>query len=118
MKLTKQTFNIYAAQNYNNPRCVDIKEYKEDFSHFKYLKKHLGLYKKTGKLQERLVLNHLIIIHNVFKIEAATQMCFFKLDEDLHATLKTFLLYLNYIRSNDYPHVGVDPYAVSLLQKI
>lgn len=118
MELNKKNYELFAAQNYNNPRCVDIDEYHKDLSHLKYLKKHFFTYKKTNVLQERHILNHLIIIHNVFHMSVATQLCFYKVAVEAWPALKTFLLYLNYIRATDYPNVGIDAYVVSKLQKI
>ena len=116
--LTDDNFELYAAKHYNNPRCIDIKEFYDDVARFKYLKRLIGRYKEKGEIQERLILNHLITIHNVFIIEAATTMCFYRIEEDMWPTLKTFLLYLNYIPEDRYNDIPVDLIIVRKLQKI
>lgn len=116
--LTDDNFELYAAKHYNNPRCIDIKEFYEDLARFKYLKRLIGRYKERGELQERLILNHLITIHNVFIIEAATSMCFHKIEHTMWPTLKTFLLYLNYIPEDQFNDIPVDLNVVKVLQKL
>ena len=69
MKLTKDNLLVYAAQNYYNPKCIDTEDFLEDLKRFKYIKRLLNRYRDSGVLSERLILNHLIIIFNVFDIE-------------------------------------------------
>lgn len=95
MKLTESTFLLYAAKYYDNPHCSDIVEFEEDLKRFQYLRKLFSRYKQTGELKERLILNHLIIIYNVFGPEA-TNMLFMKL-EDYRDSLKPFIEYLNFM---------------------
>ena len=85
---------------------------------FKYVKKLFTKYKTSGDLKERLILNHIISIYNVFNIEAATKMCFFKMDEESYPALKTFLLYLNYIQEHEFINIQCDLYVVKKLNKI
>ena len=87
---------LYAAKHYNNPQCFDTIEFYEDLSRFKYLKRLFGRYEEEGDLKERLILNHLIVIYNVFDVEAATRLLFLKLDEYLEY-LSPFLEYLGYL---------------------
>lgn len=94
--LTEDNFMLYAAQNYDNPKCFDDDEFFDDLKRFKYLKKLLKKYRDTGVIRERLILNHIIIIYNLFGHNTATRMLFFKLD-GYHMELKTFLTYLNYM---------------------
>lgn len=95
MILSENTFLLFAAKHYENPHCHDETEFEEDLKRFQYLRKLFNKYKQTGDLKERLVLNHLIIIYNVFG-PAATDMLFMKL-EDYHECLKPFVVYLNYM---------------------
>ena len=97
-KLTSRNFKLFAANHYNNPECISVEEFIEDVSRFKYLKRLLKRYEQSGDLQERLILNHLIVIYNVFGVDA-TNMLFLKLHE-FHSYLKPFVEYLNYM-----PHV-------------
>jgi hypothetical protein len=87
---------IYAAKHYDNPHFFDTVEFYEDLSRFKYLKKLFGRYEETGDLNERLVLNHLIVVYNVFGVEAATKLLFLKMD-NYGSYLKPFLLLLNFL---------------------
>lgn len=95
MKLTESTFLLYAAQTYENPQCADISEFEEDLKRFQYLRKLFGRYRQDDDLKERLILNHLIIIYNVFGPEA-TNMLFMRLHE-YHEYLKPFVEYLNFM---------------------
>lgn len=117
-ELTEENFEIFAAKNYNNPQCVDIEEFHEDLARFKYLKRLLRKYIQTGEIQERLVLNHLIIIYNVFGIEAANKMAFYRIEDELWPALKTFLIYLNYLPENDRIEIPVDMKIANILRKI
>lgn len=96
MILCENTFLLYAAKHYDNPHCHDEIEFEEDMKRFQYLRKLFQRYKQTGELKERLILNHLIILYNVFGL-SATDMLFFKL-EGFHDTLKPFISYLNYLQ--------------------
>lgn len=95
MILTESTFILFAAKQYENPHCHDVIEFEEDLKRFQYIRKLLNKYKQTGDLKERLILNHLIIIYNVFGIEA-THMLFMRM-EGFHVYLKPFIEYLNYL---------------------
>ena len=97
MKLTESTFLLYAMKHYDNPHCTDVSEFEEDLKRFQYLRKLFGRYRLEGDLKERLILNHLIVIYNVFGPEA-TQMLFFKLHE-YHEFLRPFIEYLNFMPS-------------------
>ena len=82
---------------YNNPLCTGMEEFKEDILRIKYIKRLLLKYKKHNDLKERLILNHLIILQNVFGAEACSRMLFYKLNKELHSSLKSFLEYLQYL---------------------
>jgi hypothetical protein len=91
-KLDETNFLLYAAKHYDNPQCFDTLEFYEDLARFKYIKRLYNRYEETNELKERLVLNHLIILYNVFG-PAATKMLFFKLD-GYHHMLKPFIVLL------------------------
>ena len=95
MKLTEPTFLLYAMKNYDNPQCTDMSEFEEDMKRFQYLRKLFSRYRQDNDLKERLILNHLIVIYNVFGVDA-TNMLFLKLHE-YHSYLKPFVEYLNYM---------------------
>ena len=117
-ELNNKNFMLFAANNYINHRVLDIDEFYSDLMKFKYLKKLFTKYQTNGDLKERLILNHIISIFNVFNIEAAVQMCFFKLDKGSHSSLKTFLLYLNYIKPEDFINIKSDLYITKKLKDI
>jgi hypothetical protein len=94
--LTEANALIYAAKHYDNPHFFDTIEFYEDLSRFKYLKKLFSRYEDTGEINERLVLNHLTVIYNVFGVEAATKLLFLKMD-NYGSYLKPFLLLLNFL---------------------
>ena len=83
---------------YDNPSCHDVAEFEEDLKRFQYLRKLFNRYKLFGDLRERLILNHLIVIYNIFGLQA-TNMLNIKL-EGFHEYLKPFVDYLNY--TTDY----------------
>jgi len=124
--LDESNFILYAAKHYNNQHCVDTDEFYDDLKRFKYLKRLFGKYEDSGELRERLILNHLIILYNVFGSEA-TRMLFVKLDM-YYPYLKPFLVLLNFmpdrvvigldnktIFSSDIP---MDAHIVEVLRKI
>lgn len=96
-RLTNENFLMYSMQNYENPQCVSIDDFHDDLLRIKYVKRLLNRYRETGELKERLILNHLVVLFNVFGSEACVRMLFFKIDESLWTYLKTFLVYLHYM---------------------
>lgn len=99
--LHDENFLIFAMKAYDKPNAI-LSEFEEDLSRIKYVKRLIKRYKISGELKERLILNHLIILGNVFGVEASVKMLFFKLDNEDYTILKTFLLYLNYMPSMIY----------------
>lgn len=87
-------FHLYAAQHYQNANCLDEDEFEDDLNRIKYLKKLFRKYEETGDLKERLVLNHLTVLYNVFSADACTKMLCFKLRDHL-SSLKPFLIFMN-----------------------
>jgi len=94
--LNEETFIMYAIKCYDNPHCV-MSEFEEDLKRIKYIKRLIKRYRTTGELKERLILNHMIVLSNVFGTEATVRMLFYKFDEEDYKILKTFLLFLNYM---------------------
>ena len=95
MNLTESTFLLYAMKNYDNPQCTEMSEFEEDMKRFQYLRKLFSRYRQDSDLKERLILNHLIVIFNVFG-PGATNMLFMRLHE-YHEYLKPFVEYLNFM---------------------
>lgn len=117
-ELNHKNFKLYAMQHYNNPECTDVEEFKEDLNRFKYIKRLLSRYEVHDDLQERLILNHLIVIYNVFGIEAANRMLWFKIEKEHWIYIKPFLVFLNYLPINEKVGVPLDPEIVERLRSL
>ena len=94
--LSEVNFLLYAARHYENPQCYDTIEFYDDLKRIKYIRRLLNIYQESGELKERLILNHIIILYNVFGVIPATRMLFFKLYEHKEQ-LKPFLVFLNFM---------------------
>lgn len=97
IRLTEKNVIMYAMKHYENSQCLDIDEFYDDLKRINYIKRLLVRYKNNNELKERLILNHLIILFNVFPIDVATNILFFKIDGEFWPQLKTFLVYLSYM---------------------
>ena len=117
-KLTPRNFEFFAMQHYDNRECCDIEEFKEDLARFKYLKRLFRRYEVHNDLQERLILNHLIVIYNVFGIEAANRMIWFKIDEEHYHYLKPFLIFLNYLDISEKVEIKMDQNIINVLRNV
>jgi|TARA_B110000977_G_C10803139_1_gene387125 hypothetical protein len=93
--LTDENYLLFAMKFYTNPNCTDLLEFQDDMKRIRYIKRLFRKYEQSGVLKERLILNHMIVIYNMFESKAATRMLFLKLDGYLHY-LKPFLIMLNY----------------------
>ena len=107
-KITPQNVVMYAIKNYDNPQCEGEKEFEDDLKRFKYIKRLLRRYYDTGVLKERLLLNHLIVLNNVFSMEAATTLLLYKIQPNYWPALKSFLIYLNSISDNELIEIEHD----------
>jgi len=119
-ELNAQNFPLFAIKNYENPQAVTKEDFEKDLNHFKYIKRLLKRYKNTGELKTHLLLNHFIVLYNIFG-EATTPMLFFKIEEDLWSVMKTFVIFLD--KLPEYPHcfihdVVIDDYCLSQLNGI
>jgi hypothetical protein len=93
-ELNEDNFFIFAVKNYDSPGSTGISDLQEDLNRIKYVKRLLNRYQKTGEAHERLILNHLVVLYNVFD-DAATKMLFYKLERKYWTDLKTYLVYLH-----------------------
>jgi hypothetical protein len=116
--LTDENLLLFAAKNYYNPSCIDAEEFYEDLNRIKYIKRLLNKYEESGKISERLILNHLVVFFNVFGIEPALKILEFKLHKNQWPMIKPFLIFLRYIRNDQYTNVPMDKYIVEILRKI
>ena len=110
-RLDDSNFLLFAAKYYNNPQCYDTIEFYDDLKRFKYLRRLFNIYCESGDLRERLILNHIIILYNMFGPYATTKMLFFKL-YDFQPQLKPFLELLNYIPLVVY-NIGVQGVTIN-----
>jgi hypothetical protein len=104
-KIDNSNFILFAAHYYDNPQCMDEAEFFDDLKRFKYLKRLFNKYQETGEIKERLVLNHLMILYNLFGSVGTTKMVFFKLRDYLDI-LKPFLVLLSEL-PDQVPGIGI-----------
>jgi hypothetical protein len=119
-ELNEDNFLLFAIKNYENPQAVTKDDFQKDLNHFKYIKRLLKRYKKTGDLKTHLLINHFIVLYNIFG-EATTPMLFFKLEREMWSQVKTFILFLNRLPQfpKTYIHdITVDINCLEQLQKI
>lgn len=117
-ELNEDNFLLFAIKNYENPHCSTKDEFFEDLKRFKYIKRLFKKYVTTGVLKTHLLLNHIIIIFNLFD-DAGTPLLFYKLDKEYWSALKTFLIYLNRVDPEIFlPQIEIDNYCLEELNKI
>ena len=116
--LTPENINMFAIKHYDNPSCVDEQEFLDDMKRFKYLKRLFRKFDTTKELKSRLIINHIIILANVFGIDAATTLLFFKIDRQHWPLLKTFLVFLHYMPENDMIDIRINQRVMGELGKI
>ena len=93
--ITDDNFLMFAMKEYNDIQCTSIEEFYDDLKKIKYIKRLFNIYKNTGQLKERLILNHLIVFYNVFPVQSGTRILFYKIEKDFWPMLKTFLIFLD-----------------------
>ena len=99
-ELNEDNYLLFAIKFYDNPQAVTKEDFEDDLKRIKYVKRLLKRYKNTGVLKTHLILNHIIVLFNVFG-DATTALLFYNLEEDLWPAIKSFLMYLN--RIPEYP---------------
>ena len=123
-RLTEENYQIFAMQHYDNQECNSVEDFYEDINRIKYIKRLFRRYVKKDELRERLIINHIVSLSNVFGVEPATRLLFFKIENELWPVLKTFLVLLSYmperlkdpeVISSDIP---LDERIVNTLRKI
>ncbi len=109
--LNEDNFLLFAIKNYENPQAVTKEDFDKDLNHFKYIQRLLKRYKNTGQLKTHLLLNHFIILYNIFG-EATTPILFFKIEQDLWSSMKTFVMFLG--KLPEYPKSSIHDVQVDL----
>lgn len=117
-KLTTSNIMLFAAKHYDNPSCIGQAEFLDDMKRFKYIKRLFRKYTATGELRTRLIINHIVILTNVFGVDAATTMLFFKVEKEYWPLLKTFLTFLNLMPENDMIEISVHERLLEELRQI
>jgi len=124
--LTNENFMMYAMKAYDRPNCI-LSEFKDDLKRFNYLKRLFQRYRKYDEMREQLVINHLVVLYNVFGPEVATRMLFFKMSKEDYSALKTYLIFLSImpdrvkgIKGHDIisSEIPVDQKVVDVLRNI
>ena len=109
---------MFAIKEYDNPQAVGEKEFYDDMKRFKYLKRLFKKYSKTSILKERLIMNHIIVLQNVFKPDAVKLLLFYKISQEHWSLLKTFLVFLSYMTSEELDHITIDNKLMKKLKEI
>ena len=119
-ELNEDNFLLFAIRNYENPHAITKEDFDKDLNHFKYIKRLLKKYKSSGELKAHLLINHFIILYNIFG-EATTPMLFFKIEKDLWSMVKTFIIFLERLPDSPrcYIHdIEIDDDCLSELERI
>ena len=119
-ELNEKNYLMFAIKHYDNPQSVTVDDFMEDMKKFKYLKRLLKRYLKTGVLRVNLILNHLIILFNVFG-EGTVPLLMYKLGEEYYGIIKTFLVYLNRLpdtATGIFGNINIDNDVLDLLNAL
>ena len=117
-KLTDENFTMFAMQCYDNPQCTSVEEFMEDLRRFRYLKRLLRRYYKNDELRERLLLNHLICLLNIFGVPNCIKMLDFKIEEEYWPVLKTMLIYMGHVEEDWRPKIPIDMNVANILRDL
>jgi len=110
-ELNESNYMLFAIKFYDNPQAVTKDDFEADLKRIRYIKRLLKRYKNTGVLKTHLLLNHFIILYNIWG-EATTPMLFFKIDQDLWSSMKAFIMFLN--RFPEYPKTHIHDIQVDI----
>ena len=117
-EITKDTWLLYAQQNYDNPTFTKEQEFLDDLKRFKYLKRLFRRYTLTSEIKVRLIVNHIVVLQNVFGVEAACVLLLYKIDEQYWPILKTVLEHLDYLYPHELNNIQVDENIKKLLEEM
>ena len=115
--LTHETIDLFALKHYDN-RGASKEEFEDDLKRFKYLKRLFRKYDTSKELKSRLIINHIIVLANVFGVDAATTLLFFKIDRQHWSLLKTILVYLHYMPEEDMTDIRINQNVMAELGTI
>ena len=117
-EITKDNWLLFAQHYYDNPTLSTEQEFYDDLKRFKYLKRLFRKYKVTGNIKVRLVVNHTIVLSNIFGVEAACTLMLYKVDKEYWSYLKTVLVYLGYLYPHELNIINVDKNIEKLLKEL
>ena len=116
--ITKENWLLFAKANYDNPTLQTEEEFNDDIKRFKYLKRLFRKYQSTKELKVRLVVNHVIVLQNVFGAEAAITLMLYKIDQVYWPILKSVLKYLNFIYKHEFTDIKEDERVTDMLKEL
>ena len=116
--ITRANVNMFAIKHYDNPHCESEKEFLDDMKRFKYIKRLLRKYHESEILKERLLLNHIIILNNLFGPDACVTLLLFKIQPEYWSVLKSFLIFLNLLKENEMLDIEINEKVLDVLRKI
>ena len=117
-QLDEKNFLLYAAKHYQNPQCIDAEEFYDDLNRFKYVKRLINRYLRGGELTERLILNHIVIILNVYGNEPGIVMLMYRVGAECLPALKSFLIFLRAIKENELTTIQLDKTVADKLREL
>jgi len=117
-RITQENWQQFAWRHYENPHVDGEREFEEDIKRFKYLKRLFKKYYESGVLKERLILNHIIILQNVFGVEAASTLLLFKIEQPYWPTLIVFLKKLQMLRPTEMEEIPIDKFVWETIENI
>jgi hypothetical protein len=117
-ELNKGNFILFAARNYYSPRCIDAEEFYDDLNRFKYIKRLVNRHQRGGDLGEKLLLNHITVILNVFGHDAGLRMLEHKVGIENFDVIKPFLFFMGVIPYDEYSDITMDQTVVEKLGKL
>lgn len=117
-KITTDNVVLFAMKHYDNPQCQSEDEFHDDMKRFKYIKRLLRKYAESGELRERLILNHMTVIINVFGPDAASTLLLFKIEPELWYILKPFMDFLSVLPPNELVDIDECPQVREVLESI
>ena len=117
-KITSDNVLLFALKHYDNPQCEGEKEFYDDMKRFKYIKRLLKKYSQDGIIKERLLLNHIIVLNNVFGPDAASTLLLFKIEPEFWPQLKSFLLFLGMLPEQELSGVDEDEKISKVLKEL
>jgi hypothetical protein len=117
-KITNENVILFAIKHYDNPQCSGETEFYDDMKRFKYIKRLLRKYTDQNDLKERLILNHMIVINNLFGTDAASTLLLFKIEPEFWSVLKTFMNFLGMLPEGELKEIEEDENVKKALEKL